>query len=209
MRILSVEHFSADFLLSTLRSTRLTGFGGARPYRDATLEIVQAMEPEALSPAQNYVLTRGVDKILELRTALLREELDIFALNGGVFVMTSDDPDARIPLIPPVVEKWREGGGGTVLLINDGIHRCYAARSLGLPISVVMVSNVPEQYPYYALALQGGWSKVAAAAKLPDGHQRKGYRNLEDHKALFRDFNALFPGIQKYRTHSDPSHRAK
>jgi hypothetical protein len=84
------------------------------------------------------------------------------------------------------------------------MHRCYAARSLGLPISVVTVRNMPIVYPYYAYALGGGWSEVAAVEKLPDGRRRKEYRNPENYRALFRDFNAVFPGVQKDRGYVNP-----
>jgi hypothetical protein len=204
--ILSIEPFSADYLLTRIRQTRLRGFDGAQPYANASLELVQALDTDMLTPAQNYVFTGGIDKILELRTAILARGVDIFALDGGLHIITSDDPDEQVPIIPPIVEESHERDGRTVLLINDGMHRCYAARSLGLPISAVVVRNVPLEYPYYAYALDGGWSKVTAVAKLPDGHQRKEYRNPDNYRALFRDFNALFPGVQKDRKHINPSH---
>lgn len=206
MKILWMETFPAEFLLARLRQTRLRGFDGAQPYIGASLELVPGVDTEALTPAQNYVLTPGVDKIVELRTTLLAEGVDIFALNGGVYVVTSNDPDERIPVIPPVIEESVEPGGRRVLLINDGMHRVFAARSLGLSISVVIARGVPAEYPYYAFALDGGWSRVTPLAELPDGHQKKEYRQPANYKALFRDFNAIFPGVQKQRKQSNPSH---
>ena len=199
MKILSIEPFAVDFLLSQLRQIRLRGFDGVQPYTNIPIQLVQALDTDALTPAQNFVLTGGVEKMLQLRAALLVRDVDIFALNGGIQVVTSDAPGEQIPVIPPIVEESRERDGRTVLLINDGLHRCYAARSLGLPISVVIARNVPIEYPYYAYALDGGWSKVTAVEKLPDVHQRKEYRNPRNYKALFRDFNAVFPGVQKDR----------
>jgi hypothetical protein len=205
VQILSVEHFSSDFLLSTIRQTRLRGFNNAQPYLSASLELVPALHTDALTPAQNYVLTPSVDKILELRADLLAKRVDIFALDGGVYVTTSADPDERIPVIPPIVEESIEPDGRTVLLINDGMHRIFAARSLGLPVSVVLARGVPREYPYYAFALDDGWCQVIAVAELPEGHQRKKYRQPSDYRALYRDFNALFPGVQKDRKHSKPN----
>ena len=43
-------------------------------------------------------------------------------------------------------------------MLNDGIHRVFAARSIGAPISVVAAHNV--SHPYYALALRDGWAGV-------------------------------------------------
>ena len=206
MHIEYIKPFSADRLLLDLRRIRLIGYGGAQPYAEASLELVPGLDTSALTPAQNYVLTPGVEKVLELRAALLAREVDIFALDGGLYVVTSDHPHELIPVIPPVVEESREPDGRTVLLINDGMHRIYAARSLGLPISVVVARGVPAEYPYYAFALDGGWSCVTQLAELPDGYQKKTYRRPDNYRALFRDFNAVFPGVQKQRKQSNPSH---
>jgi hypothetical protein len=208
VKILWMEAFPAELLVSRLSQTRLRGFGGAQPYIGASLELVPKVDTGALTPAQNYVLTPGVEKIMELRTALLAEGTDIFALNGGIYVVTSDDPDECIPVIPPIIEESVEPDGRSVLLINDGMHRVFAARSLGLPISVVVARGVPTEYPYYAFALHGGWSHVTPLAELPDNHQKKEYRQPANYKALFRDFNAIFPGVQKQRKQSNPSHIA-
>ena len=93
-----------------------------------------------------------------------------------------------------------------MLLINDGMHRVFAARSLGLPISVIVIRGVSAEYPYYAYPLDGGWPEVTPLAELPDGYQKKTYRQPTNYRALFRDFNALFPGVQKERKNSNPKH---
>jgi hypothetical protein len=206
VEILSVEPFDADELLSALRRTRLRGFDGARPYESATLELAAAVPTDALAPAQRYVLTPGVDRILALREALMDHGLDLFALEGGAYVRASEAPGELVPVIPPVVEESHEPDGRTVLVVGDGIHRVYAARALGLPISVVVARGVPPQYPYYALALPGGWSEVEQLDELPDGYQKKEYRQPDGYKALFREFNEVFPGVQKERKKSNPAH---
>jgi hypothetical protein len=81
-----------------------------------------------------------------------------------------------------------------------------AARSLGLPVSVVLMRGVPTEYPYYAHALPGGWSEVAELEELPDEYQKKSYRLPDNYKALFREFNTVFPGAQKQRKQSNPQH---
>ena len=60
--------------------------------------------------------------------------------------------DPPIPFLPPVIEESIERDGKKVLLINDGIHRVYAARKRGRKINVVLARNVPPEYPYYAYA---------------------------------------------------------
>lgn len=206
MRVLEVERFGRDELLARLRDTRLRGHGGARVYESAQLRLEPAFDPERLAPAQRYVLRPGLEKVRELREALLPHGVDLFALDGGAFVRTAEDPDERIPVIPPVVEESHEPDGRTVLVINDGIHRVYAARAAGLPIAVVAALGVPREYPYYALALPGGWAHVRELDELPDGFQKKEYREPESYKALFREFNEVFPGVQKERKRSNPEH---
>jgi hypothetical protein len=206
LHVLSVEPFNCTELLSKLRRTRLRGFDGAQPYAEATLSLNRQIDPATLAPAQQYVLRAVVARILELRSALLRFDLDIFALDGGVFVRTVDAPDEAIPVIPPIVEESREADGRIVRIINDGLHRVFAARSVDLPITAVVAKGVPSEYPYYACAMPGGWSEVVELDELPDGFQKKTYRNPENYKALFRDFNGVFPGVQKERRKSNPPH---
>jgi hypothetical protein len=193
-----VEPFSREELLARLRETRLMGFDGARVYERATLQV-EAFDPDDLTPAQRYVLMPGVRRILELRETL---DVDIFALDGGLHLHTEDEV---IPFIPPVVERSTEPDGRTVWLINDGIHRVYAAHVAGSPINVVTVDGA--SHPYYALA--ASWDVVVELEELPDNFQKKAYRVPENYKALFRDFNAVFPGVQQERKRSNPAHLAR
>jgi hypothetical protein len=191
-----VERFSRDELLARIADVRLRGFDGARPYELGSLEVV-TFSPDDLAPAQRYVLRPTVTTIVELRAELLGHGLDTFALDGGAYVQ-------GIPVIPPIVEESVEPDGRTVWLINDGIHRVYAARSLGLPISVVRATGV--SHPYYALALPGGWSEVEELDELPERYEKKTYRDPANYKALFREFNEVFPGVQQERRKSNPEH---
>lgn len=209
--IAAVERFGRDELLAALRRTRLRGFGGARPYENATLELVPAVDPDALAPAQRYVLRPTVERILALRAALAPHGVDPFALDGGVHVHTGGEAGGEaggevVPLIPPIVEESTERDGRTALVINDGIHRVFAARSAGLPIAVVLARGVPPEYPYYAYALDDGWAGVALLDELPERFQKKEYRRPDAYKALFREFNEVFPGVQQERRKSNPAH---
>lgn len=200
--VLDVERFGRDELLDRLRTTRLRGFDGARPYERAELALT-SVDTDLLTPAQRYVLRPGVATVLALRTGLRAHGIDLFALGGGAWVRTADAPDERIPVLPPIVEESREPDGRTVLIVNDGLHRVFAARSLGLPIEVVVARGVPPELPYYAYALEG-WSEVAEIDELQPGYEKKAYRNPDGYKALFRDFNAVFPGVQKQRRQTNP-----
>jgi hypothetical protein len=205
LQIVSVEHIPCHELLGTLRRTRLVGFDRAQPYARATLGLARSVDTDALAPAQRYVLKAGVAKILELRRALLDHGVDMFDLDGGARVRTSEAPDEVVPVIPPIVEESHEPDGRTVLIVNDGIHRVFAARSLGLPITTVIARGVPPEYPYYALPLAGGWDAVAQLDELPDDFEKKAYRIPDTHRTLFRDFNERFPGVQQPRPQYHPA----
>ncbi len=204
--VVSVTPFGPGELLSALRRTPLRGFDGALPYALASLELVPACDPGRLAPTQRYVLVPRLREVLELRNALLAHGIDSFALSGGAYFRTTEDPERAVPLIPPIIEESHEPDGRTVLLINDGLHRIYTARSLGMPISVVIARGVPAHYPYYAFALARGWSEVEQLEELPDEYQKKEYRVPQNYKALFREFNSVFPGVQQQRKRSNPRH---
>ena len=206
VQILSITRFDRDELLAALRETPLRGFDKTRLYANATLALAPATATDLLTPAQRYVLEPRLRKLLELRVALLHHGIDLFALDGGAYIHTSEDPQEAIPIIPPIVEETLEPDGRSVLLINDGLHRVSAARSLGLPISVVVARGVPSEYPYYAYALPRGWAELEELDELPDSYQKKEYRLPENYKALFREFNTVFPGVQKQRKQSNPDH---
>lgn len=206
MRVTDVEPIGVDALLDALRETRLRGFDGAQPYASATLRIERGRDPVSLAPAQGYVLTPGVQRMLELRKALASWDVDLFALDGGLWIRTDEAPGDRIPVIPPIVEHSSEPDGRTVMVINDGMHRVQAARLSGAAITVIAAYDVPPEYPYYAFALPRGWAEVAELDELPSGFQKKRYRIEGNYKALFRDFNAVLPGVQKERKKSNPEH---
>jgi hypothetical protein len=208
MNILKHDVLTEAELLGRLKRTRLRGFDRAEVYRDASLEILQQADPAALVPAQRYVLSEGVQAILDVADAFLERGIDVFDLRGALlFWQEGSDPDRDppIPFLPPVIEESVERDGSKVLLINDGIHRVYAARKRGRKINVVLARNVPAEYPYYAYALSDGWAQVRELAELQEGYQKKEYRNPENYKALFRDFNEVFEGVQKQRARTNPA----
>jgi hypothetical protein len=202
------ELIPEEELLRRLKKTRLQGFGQPFIYESSELNIVAAVEPRTLAPAQRFVLTSGVEAIRRLAEDFERHGIDIFGLRGGILFRTDDAEDEQdaIPFIPPVIEESVEPDGRTVWLINDGIHRVYAAMKLGRKLNIVLAQNVPLEYPYYAYALPNGWADVTELAELPDGFQKKTYRDPKGYKALFRDFNEILPGVQKQRKQTNPAH---
>lgn len=208
MKIIKYELLPEIELLSRLKGTRLKGFGQTLVYQNASLEVVEQIDIELLTPPQRYVLKDGVNTILDLATEFIQKGVDIFALRGAVlFWLEGSDPDRDlpIPLLPPVVEESWERDGQMISLVNDGMHRVYSARKIGRNINIVLVKNVPREYPYYAYPLAKGWSQVEEILELTDGYKKKEYRNPDNYKALFRDFNAIFEGVQKDRKKTGPS----
>jgi len=201
MELADVSIFSRHELFERLREVRLRGFGGARPYALAEFEIVEGLDADRVTPAQNYVLRDGVRLALELRERLSNWNIDPFSLNGGVTFRLSCDLSART-LIPPIIEESAEDDGRVIWLVSDGMHRIYAARSLSHSISVVLVRG--SSFPYYAYPVADGWLGVQEFDQLPDVHQKKDYRLPGNYKALFRDYNGPFPNIQATRASSNP-----
>ena len=216
MNIIRHELGSRERLLNILREVRLKGtFNGIeRPYvyQNAKLQL-QWYSPvgieEFLYPPQRYVLKPTVDSILELEKVFDQLGVDIFGLQGALyFWLEGMDPekDEPIPFLPPIVEESEEPGEHMVFLVNDGMHRIWAARKVGRGINIVLVQDVPPEYPYYAYAIMERWKNIVEFKELPDVFEKKAYRNPTNYKSLFRDFNEVFPGVQKDRKQSNPSH---
>ena len=207
MKIQKYELLPEQELLARLKKTRLRGFDRAEVYRDAILSV-ETVDTNGLTPAQRYVLKDGVDTILEIADAFAALGIDVFALRGALLWWPegADLSEPPIPFLPPVIEESTERDGNKVQLINDGIHRVYAARKRGRALNIVLARNVPAEYPYYAYALPEGWAQVEELAELSEGYQKKAYRNPDNYKALFRDFNEIFEGIQKQRPRTNPDH---
>lgn len=200
--ITRIETIPEAALLERLRQTRLRGFGQPLVYEQAQLTLVRQVDPRTLYPAQNYVLTADHERLHGLYHAFLKQGHNIFALEGALLFWVQHEDGSEegpIPITPPVVEISLEPDGRTIPLINDGMHRVYTAMRLQQPIHIVLVRHVPVQWPYYAYPLANGWDDVEERQTLPEQYVKKAYRDPDHYKDLFRDFNDVFPGIQKQR----------
>lgn len=207
MKIVNHMVLSEIETLDRLLNTRLKGFGGPFIYRHANLELIESCPVAELVPPQRYVLNKTIQTIFDLYKTFNGLGVDIFGLRGALLFWTDDmDPfGPPIPFLPPIVEESTERNGKVVKLVNDGMHRTFAARLRGRSPNIIFVSNLPPEYPYYAYGFQGGWSEVQRFDELPDIFQKKDYRDPDNYKALFRQFNAVFPGIQEQRKQSNPT----
>lgn len=209
LKIVKYLKMTENELVSQLKKTRLRGFGSPLVYERAHIEIEESVFIPTLVPPQRYVLNGRINDILSLHDAFLKHGENIFELRGALlFWLEGMNPftDPPIPFLPPIAEQSVEKNGQRVMLVNDGMHRVMSALRLGDRINTVYVKNVPAEYPYYAYGFMGGWDNVKCFDELPDEFQKKDYRNPENYKALFRDFNALFPGVQEQRKQSNPAH---
>lgn len=207
MRLLRWETLSTEETLARFKKTRLKGFDRPYVYENATLELAPSVDPETLAPTQRYLLKNEFNTVLTLEQLFRPHGIDVFALTGAVlfWIERDGEEEGPIPLTPPIVEESVEPDGRTVWIINDGMHRIAAARKRGRTINVIRARGVPRDYPYYAFPMAEGWNGMTELDELPDGFQKKAYRVPENYKALFRDFNEVFPGVQKQRKETNPS----
>ena len=207
MNIIHHELFTEEFLLGQLKLVRLRGFGQPLVYEHARLKVISGVHPKNLRPPQRYVLRPNVGAILDVADSFEKLGVDVFSMRGGLrFWTEGSDPekDPAIPLLPPIIEGSVEPSGTRIPLINDGMHRVYAAKSRGRTLTIVLAVDVPQEYPYYAYAISEGWAGVEEIDELTEGYKKKEYRDPDNYKALFRDFNKVFPGVQEQRKQTQP-----
>ena len=198
MQITRVERFGVEELFANLRRVTLFERPRSLPYERADLTLLHAFPPDELVPAQLYVKKSELTKITRLAAALRDHDVDLFGLHGFVRFWTAETPPEGIDLLPPVVECSREPAGPAIKLINDGMHRVYAARAAGRGITVVYAAGVPDDTPYYAYPNPRGWQDVQEIEEIGESFAKKAYR-LEPHRSLYRDFNTAFRNATGFR----------
>lgn len=209
MNVIKYQMKGEEELFQKLRQVRLRGFERPFVYKDAMIDIVTVSDADTLYPAQRYVLRSQVDNIKSLYQSFLTQNINIFQLRGFLEFWlegTNPETDPPIPFLPPLIEESWENGLGVIPLINDGIHRVWAAREIGEPFNIIRVSGLSTQFPYYAFPWPGGLGQVDVLRDLPDVYEKKLYRDPTNYKALFRQFNEVFPGIQEQRKDTNPGH---
>ena len=154
LRARRTDRAVADELLARLRETRLRG-----PRRRARLRARRRCEVPTFDPTRP-------DARPALRADAERAQDPRAPRGAGRLRPRRRRVPRRDPLLPPVVERSEEPDGRTVWLINDGIHRVYAAHLAGSPINVVTVDGA--SHPYYALASAWARCRAGAAGRLPE-----------------------------------------
>lgn len=225
MKITSAKFFSTRELVVKLRDVRMLKNPEAQPYKTCNIQV-SAMETQFLNPAQRYVLSYELGKLMDLRWAMLEEyRIDILRLadtridrNGqiqggayeqlGYIEFTCDSAEGMITILPPVIEVSEESDKSRAKIINDGMHRCFLARQYHIIPAVVLIEAVPQEYPYYAYHLPGGWGDVQIVDKLGRNFIKKFHRQKNYH-ALYRDFNSVFINVGGPRGRNVPSVQEK
>ncbi|MDR1608715.1 MAG: hypothetical protein LBT38_09970 [Deltaproteobacteria bacterium] len=195
-KIIKAHLHSEAELLAGLRKVTMLKDREAQPYANASLSVTTLPWSE-IRPAQRYALVDGLAKVHCLEWELAKQGLDLFALTGYLTIWT-DQSAEPIDLLPPIVETIKEADGSLVNIINDGMHRMYVARLEWRLPKIVLVQNLPHQYPYYAYPIPGDnpWDAITMVEGdiIPANLIKKWHRQ-EDNKRLYRDFNSAFQNV--------------
>jgi hypothetical protein len=195
-KITKTERHPADELLERLRGVVMLKDRSAKPYASARLSL-ERMPFSQIRPAQRYVLTDGLLKAQCLTFELQERGFDPMALDGWLTIHTDQSPEP-IDLLPPVVEAHREADGSFVNILNDGMHRLFAARLEWRLPQVIFASGLPPELPYYAYPIPGDspWDqvKILEGSHIGAGVIKKWHRT-RDNKRLYRDFNSVFQNV--------------
>lgn len=182
---MKIELISQQEVIERIRAVKLRGHGQVCPYADAEIKWEHGVFRSDTTCAQNYVLRPKVELIGNLIEKVENDfELNMNSLGCGLLI-------DGIPFLPPILE-------GPEMLVCDGMHRVMA-HDRRAPGGFAAIHIINPSHPYYAYPLEGGWDYVRKLDEIPTAYVKKNYREPADHKALFRDFNAQFPGIQEKR----------
>ena len=197
MEIVHIKQYPVAELLNRLRQVPLQEQPEVRIYEKALISL-ESIHTKNLHPPQNYVWLAELRKVQELRWSLQEHGLNMFHLNGFVSY-TVKEPNGDLmsyDLYPPIIEESFEADGTLALLINDGMHRVFLARSEWVVPQVVYVRGIPKEYPYYAYPRPQGWEGIDLLADNPDKNRYlKKCHRLRRNKALYRNFQAVFKNV--------------
>jgi hypothetical protein len=197
MEIVQVKHYAVADLLARLRRVPLQEQPDVKIYENALISL-ENIHTKNLHPPQNYVWLAELRKVQELRWSLQEHGLNMFNLNGFVSytVREADGELVSYDLYPPIIEESFEADGTVALLINDGMHRVFLARSEWIIPQVIYVRGIPKEYPYYAYPRPQGWEGIDLLADNPDKNRYlKKCHRIRHNKALYRNFQAVFQNV--------------
>jgi hypothetical protein len=193
MKITSVRLFDEKELVERLKNLTMLENDRLYPYRDAYISV-EKICVEELHPPQRYVLKSELAKVRELKWRLEEHGVDMFDLKGFVR-LSLEGSSEPVDLLPPVVEEIVEKNGRITHIVNDGMHRIYAAYLEWVVPRVVYVRGLPRNAPYYAFAIpERDWTKIELRDDIPPTYIKKWHR-IERNKTLYRNFNSVFSNV--------------
>jgi hypothetical protein len=194
--IIKLEAHSKEELFERLRNVVLMEDRDTKPYLDASF-LLAPLSYSDLWPAQRYVLSNNLIKAHHLEWELAALGHHPLELSGYLTIWTDKSP-LPIDLLPPIVEQTIEADGTSHAIVNDGLHRLYIGRLAWKIPRVVLVSNIPPEYPYYAYPIPGvhPWDDITVIEgdSIPPGFVKKWHRTPFN-KKLYRDFNSVFQNV--------------
>jgi len=188
---LEINIHSSGELISKMQLVKQRN-SSTQPYLNSRIDIV-TLDPEVLKPCQNYILIPELKKVESLRWNILEEtgHIDILRLQG---YLTCDYEDTTIDILPPVCEEYFDDRFRQHILINDGMHRCYLAYRMGMPLNVVYVRGINRHHPYYSFINPRGWDDVELINELTPNYIKK-FHVSKNYKSLYRNFNSAFQNV--------------
>ncbi|MDR2352833.1 MAG: hypothetical protein LBF22_06645 [Deltaproteobacteria bacterium] len=195
-KVLQVQPHPVKELFAKLRKVVMLLERDSKPYEKALLTL-KVLPYAKIHPAQLYVLEDNLQRAQCLEWELARFGYNLFKLPGYLTIQTDQSQDP-IDLLPPIIERTREADGSLANIVNDGMHRLYLGRLEWKPAQVVLVENLPPQFPYYAYPVPGlfPWEKIQVlpGGEVPLNFIKKWHR-IPNNKALYRDFNSAFQNV--------------
>jgi len=156
-----------------LRQVALIGDSTQKPYAAAQIST-KIVTPAAVWPLSRYVLSNHLETQRYLHWAFEQEHsIDTFHQEDDALrlVFKLEGEADEWALVPPIVEESPVDGKP---LLVDGEHRFFLAREMGLPIRVIWISQVPQQYPVVATPVE--WSEVKEFSEVPSLAEKREYR---------------------------------
>ena len=198
MEIVQVKHYPEAELMARLRQVPLQEQPEVKIYQN-TLISLECIHTNCLHPPQNYIWLAELRKVQELRWSLQEHGLNMFRLNGFVSY-TVREPNGELvdyDLYPPIIEESFEADGTVALLINDGMHRVFLARSEWVVPQVVYVRGIPQEYPILCLSPAPGLGRNRSVAGQPG--QKSLSQEMPPHPAQQDPVPQFSGGVPKCR----------
>ena len=213
MKVTILKRISFEELEQLLRQVPLKGRDSSGnqifPYATARISS-KSFYADEVNPSTFYLLKSGLERQRELRSSLMDQYgIDTLCLDGALhFRVEGEDileHEREKMLIPPIIEftprfiVYQPQSGeidyseivvkAYIPLINDGAHRAFLAKELGIPFNVAFISQSSEEYSFYAHA--NSWGNVRVVDEVPAGKEDKKLYRLPDCYAVYRDFGIL------------------